>query len=124
MNELIKKARELCEKGRKNGYSVSIENCIVGLCDALEEAQKELIDYHHTKKTVDGKMAENARLRRINEQLTARAEKAEAERDAYKAALQKLEYMISNEKSGNRKREHSIGVCAAAARARELLKGE
>lgn len=49
------------------------------LCDALEAAQKELVDYHHTQKVADGKTAENARLRRINEQLTARAEKAEAE---------------------------------------------
>lgn len=48
------------------------------LCDALEAAEKELIDYHHTQKTVDGKMAENARLRRIIDKLTARAEKAEA----------------------------------------------
>lgn len=49
------------------------------LCEALEAAEKELIDCHHTQKVADGKTAENARLRRINEQLTARAEKAEAE---------------------------------------------
>lgn len=53
------------------------------LCDALEAAQKELIDYHHTQKVADGKAAENVRLRRINEQLTARAE-AEAVLEAKK----------------------------------------
>lgn len=70
------------------------------LCDALEAAQKELIDYHHTQKTADGKMAENARLRRINEQLTARAEIAEAERDTYRAALEN--WHEDGQEAGNR----------------------
>lgn len=56
------------------------------LCDALEAAEKELIEYHHTQKVVDGKTAENARLRKINELLTARAEKAEAENQRYRSA--------------------------------------
>lgn len=114
MNELIRQARELCEKATpgpwefcESGNTVkshmvitrSPRKCITGgispktnnsafiaasrtlvpqLCDALEAAQKDLIDYHHTQKVADGKTAENARLRRINEQLAARAEKAEA----------------------------------------------
>ena len=56
--------------------------------------------------------------------LLDRAEKAEAERNTYRAALQKLEHMISEEHDGNRKREHSVGVMVATKRARELLKGE
>lgn len=68
--------------GQSNAAFIAASRTLVPqLCDALEAAQKELIDYHHTQKTADGKMAENARLRRINEQLTARAEIAEAERD-------------------------------------------
>lgn len=125
MNELIKQARELCEKatpgpwwwslsnlkvviwgGAKDGNAATGKQIVVDgdedfdcfpenaefiaasrtlvpqLCDALEAAEKELIDYCHTQKVADGKTAENARLRKINEQLTDRAEKAEAERDA------------------------------------------
>lgn len=56
--------------------------------------------------------------------VTARAEKAEAERDTYKKALSRLEHMISVERDGNKKREHSIGVEVAIKRAREVLEGE
>ena len=44
--------------------------------------EQQLADYHHMSELVNGKMAENARLRRINEKLTARAEAAEARADA------------------------------------------
>lgn len=90
MNELIQQARELCDKAsteKANGNAVDsaslswaiTQNIVPRLCDALEAAEKELIDFHHTQQVADGKTAENARLRRINEQLTARAEQAEAE---------------------------------------------
>ena len=55
--------------------------------------------------------------------LTARAEKAAAERATYKEALAHLEHMVSVERDGNRKREHSIGVVVAIKRARDALKG-
>lgn len=55
---------------------------------------------------------------------TARAEKAAAERDTYRAALQLLELMISGEREGSKEREHSVGVVIAVNRARELMKGE
>ena len=58
--------------------------------DLLESQQAQLADYHHMSELVDGKMEENQRLRRINENLTARAEKAKAERDTYRAALEAL----------------------------------
>ena len=90
----------------------------------LEEVKQARAERDHIKLSNDGLCVSHDNLYARLREATARAEKAEAERDTYKAALQKLEYMISNEKSGNRKREHSIGVCAAAARARELLKGE
>lgn len=56
--------------------------------------------------------------------LLDRAEKAEADRDTYRAALQLLELMISGEREGNKEREHSVGVVIAVNRARELMKGE
>ena len=37
--------------------------------DTIEYLQKELIDYNHLQKIVDGQMSQNARLRRINEGL-------------------------------------------------------
>ena len=61
----------------------------------------------------------NCRWATYREQL----KNAAAERDTYKEALSHLEHMVSGERSGNRKREHSIGVMAALCKAREVLKG-
>ena len=49
--------------------------------DAIEALQKQLIDYNHMSKLVDGKMSENQRLRRINEALQAENISLRAERD-------------------------------------------
>ena len=46
--------------------------------------EQQLADCHHMSELVNGKMAENARLRRINEKLTARAEADAALKDAHK----------------------------------------
>lgn len=135
-NELIQQARELCDAAKAAKERGSIvdsaalswaitQNSVPQLCDALEAAEKEneglknilqfnMVQIHGERMTVLDALSS----------LTARAEKAEAERDAYKAALSHLEHMVSGERSGNRKREHSIGVCADAARARKVLKGE
>lgn len=37
--------------------------------DLIESLTAQLIDYHHMEQLVDGKMAENQRLRKINEKL-------------------------------------------------------
>ena len=53
--------------------------------DLIESLQAQLTDYHHMEQLVDGKMAENQRLRKINEKLQSqlaesqRKEKADAE---------------------------------------------
>lgn len=122
MNELIRQTRELCNTAETNYY---IDVVVPELCDALEAAQKEneelknilrfnMVQIHGERTTVLDELSS----------LAARAEKAEAERDTYRAALQLLELMISGEREGSKEREHSVGVVIAVNRARELMKGE
>ena len=53
--------------------------------DLIESLQAQVADYHHMEQLVDGKMAENQRLRKINEKLQSqltesqRREKEDAE---------------------------------------------
>ncbi|WP_040663846.1 hypothetical protein [Oscillibacter ruminantium] len=51
----------------------------------IKQLEEQLADYHHTSELVNGKMAENQRLRRINENLQ---EQLAAERAKY-AELQR-----------------------------------
>ncbi len=54
----------------------------------IESMQTQLADYHHISELVDGKMAENQRLRRINENLQ---EQLSASRHRERAAVEDLE---------------------------------
>ena len=105
MNELIQQARELCEKAsieKANGNAVDsaalswaiTQNIVHRLCDALEAAEKELIDFHHTQQVADGKTAENARLRRINENLQ---EQLAASQRRERAAVEDLKLALIDE---------------------------
>lgn len=143
-DDLITEARELCDaaksaKERGNALDSAAmswaitNNCVPQLCDALEAAEKENAGLQKQINITGGydyyanssQQWENAAKEwaEENKKLTARAEKAAAERDTYKEALSHLEHMVSGERSGNRKREHSIGVMAALCKAREVLKG-
>ena len=148
MNDLIKQARELCEKAtpgpwynfgdwmihtepdiEHNGihnektigtvrannaaFIAASRTLVPQLRDALEAEQKE-IEQLKTQCDINATSFFDMR-----EQL----KNAAAERDTYKEALSHLEHMVSGERSGNRKREHSIGVMAALCKAREVLKG-
>lgn len=122
-NKLIQQARELCEKATPGKWTIKTErgdyvavhrtgtpicalsslNCVETnkanaafivasrtivpqLCDALEAAQKEI---RRLEKLVQEYYPKIIRL-------TARAEKAEAERDTYKAALQNMRFAYVN----------------------------
>ena len=79
-DEIVNALRENAEWCDANEYDVPLcmgdnQRAAAGL---IESIQAQLADYHHMSELVNGKMAENARLRRINEKLTARAEAAEA----------------------------------------------
>ena len=58
------------------------------LASAVDDLQAQLADYHHMSELVDGKMEENQRLRRINENLQAQL--AESQRRE-RAAVEDLE---------------------------------
>ena len=56
----------------------------------IKQLEQQLADYHHMSELVDGKMAENQRLRRINENLQAQlASSQRRERDARNELCQK-----------------------------------
>jgi hypothetical protein len=93
MNELIKRARELCEKAsteKANGNAVDsaalswaiVKNIVPQLCDALEAAEKEIERLKAENKRLDIEDAKDAlrgdTLRGELYDMTARAEKAEA----------------------------------------------
>ena len=50
------------------GYEEEIDAAMAAI-DIIETLQAQLTDYHHMEQLVDGKMAENQRLRKINEKL-------------------------------------------------------
>jgi len=53
-----------CWKFCNNGDCIAVQ-----AADLIESLQSQLADYHHMSELVDGKMEENQRLRRINENL-------------------------------------------------------
>lgn len=84
MNELIEKARQctvcmlgLDEESRQSCEEESCIGVIDALADALEAKEKDLLSALETA-NINAKLFDEA---------TARAEKAEAEREEYKAAL-------------------------------------
>lgn len=62
------------------------------IADLIESLTAQLTDYHHMSKLVDGKMAENQRLRRINETLQAQLT---ASQRREKAAVEDLEAILA-----------------------------
>ena len=78
---------ETCQFGDKErAYTCTVTG---SAADAIEALQKQLIDYNHMSKLVDGKMSENQRIRRINEALQAENISLRAERDALLKAVEK-----------------------------------
>ena len=86
-DEIVNALRENAEWCDANEYDVPL--CMGdnqrAAADLIESLQSQLADYHHMSELVDGKMEENQRLRRINENLQ---EQLAAERDKY-AELQR-----------------------------------
>ena len=77
-DEIVRALHKYAKNAQEN-FEVDTMRGFDSAADLIESLQAKLADYHHMSELVDGKMAENQRLRRINENLTARAEKAEAE---------------------------------------------
>jgi hypothetical protein len=131
--DLIKQARELCDGAKtENDYSEPVYGsdtyrlameCAPQLCDVLEAAQKENEHLQGKLQDQEYQISLDA-MAQSRDEAIARAEKAEAQRDAYRKALSHLEHMVSHERSRGGKREHSVGVAVAIGRARKLLKGE
>ena len=84
-DEIVKALRWL-EKETEFTYAAENMN---GAADLIESLQAQLADYHHMSELVDGKMGENQRLRRINENLQ---EQLAASQCRELAAAEDLEY--------------------------------
>lgn len=86
---IVRTLRENAEWCDANEYEVPL--CMGdnqrAAADLIESLQAQLADYHHMSGLVDGKMKENQRLRRINENLQ---EWLEASRRREKAAVEDL----------------------------------
>ena len=76
--------------------------CVCGKCgnnapkiiaDLIENLTSQLADYHHMEQLVDGKMAENQRLRKINEKLQSQLTEIQRRE---KAAVEDLKYYLEN----------------------------
>jgi len=61
--------------------------------DLIESLQAQLADYHHMSELVDGKMEENQRLRRINENLQSQLA---ASQRREQAAVEDINSMLDN----------------------------
>lgn len=74
-----------CDNCPKN--TIDYPKCAISTLDVaadlIESLTAQLIDYHHMEQLVDGKMAENQRLRKINEKLQSQLTESQREgRDA------------------------------------------
>ena len=67
-DEIVKALRWLA---KETEFTFAAEN-LNGAAALIESMQAQLADYHHTSELVDGKMEENQRLRRINENLQSK----------------------------------------------------
>ena len=88
-DEIIRALRENADWCDANEYEIPL--CMGDnqreAADLIESLQAEVDDYHHMSELVDGKMAENQRLRRINENLQ---EQLAASQRREKAVLEDL----------------------------------
>ena len=64
--------RPKCEDCPASRERLCVKVMLEGAADLIESLQAQLADYHHMSELVDGKMKENQRLRRINENLQER----------------------------------------------------
>ena len=89
--ELIKALKEDAEWAHGNEWEtpITLGDHLDAAVNALESLTAQLADYHHMSELVDGKMEENQRLRRINENLQEQL--AESQRRA-DAAVEDLEH--------------------------------
>lgn len=92
-DEIIRALRENADWCGANEYEIPL--CMgdnqweaAGL---IESMQSQLADYHHMSELVDGKMEENQRLRRINENLQ---EQLAASQHRERAAVEDIEKMM------------------------------
>ena len=76
--------------------------CVCGKCggnapkiiaDLIDSLTAQLTDYHHMEQLVDGKMAENQRLRKINEKLQSQLAESQSRE---KAAVECIEDVNKN----------------------------
>ena len=71
IKELIQALRLDAEWAHRNEWEtpITLGDHLDASADLIEGLTAQLTDYHHMEQLVDGKMAENQRLRKINEKL-------------------------------------------------------
>ena len=86
-DEIVKALHKYAKNAQEN-FEVDTMRDFDSAAELIESTQSQLADYHHMSELVDGKMEENQRLRRINENLQAQL--AESQRRE-RAAVEDLE---------------------------------
>lgn len=94
----------------------TFEGLTTAAADLIDSLTAQLADYHHMSKLVDGKMAENQRLRKINEKLQSklvesqRREKAAGE-DICRIFSAGVNCIICKKVDGCPLKDCTIGFC-------------
>ena len=70
-DEIVRALRGYAKNAQENFETDSMRD-FDSAAALIESLQTQLTDYHHMSELVDGKMAENQRLRRINENLQSK----------------------------------------------------
>ena len=86
-DEIVKALHKYAKNAQEN-FEVDTMRDFDSAADLIESLQAQLADYHHMSELVDGKMEENQRLRRINENLQ---EQLAASQCRERAAVEDLE---------------------------------
>ena len=96
IKELIQALRADAEWAYANEWEtpITLGDHLDAAADALAAVTAQLTDYHHMEQLVGGKMAENQRLRKINEKLQAQLTESQRRE---KAAVSDLEYLMANQ---------------------------
>lgn len=81
----------------------------------IKQLEEQLADYHHTSELVNGKMAENQRLRRINENLQ---EQLAASQHRERAAVEDMKIIVETASECN-VCKHRVGVSGCPIRYKE-----
>ena len=90
--ELIQALRADAEWAHANEWEtpITLGDHLDAAADALAAVTAQLTDYHHMEQLVDGKMAENQRLRKINEKLQSQFAASQRREKAAVEDLKKL----------------------------------